>query len=120
MIISPLKFSGHRKLMSDNVQFEGELYILATDQGFINQPDLVWEKFNEVRSVSLHIFTLDMSSRSICNSSSPFVLSTCCLLCLIVSNSIKFTILYCCLPRCRTCLLHVLLPLIRLNSIMHY
>ncbi|MCD7452105.1 hypothetical protein HAX54_015022 [Datura stramonium] len=28
-------------------KFEGELYILATDQGFINQPDLVWEKFNE-------------------------------------------------------------------------
>lgn len=45
--------------MSTNVQFEGELYILATDQGFINQPDLVWEKFNEVRSVSFHIFTLD-------------------------------------------------------------
>nr|GMD96016.1 ubiquitin carboxyl-terminal hydrolase MINDY-2 [Ipomoea batatas] len=29
-------------------KFEGELYILATDQGFINQPDLVWEKLNEV------------------------------------------------------------------------
>lgn len=31
------------------MQFEGELYILATDQGYINQPDLVWEKLNEVR-----------------------------------------------------------------------
>jgi len=29
-------------------QFEGELYLLATDQGFMNQPDLVWEKLNEV------------------------------------------------------------------------
>nr|GMD94297.1 ubiquitin carboxyl-terminal hydrolase MINDY-2 [Ipomoea batatas] len=29
-------------------KFEGELYILATDQGFINQPELVWEKLNEV------------------------------------------------------------------------
>ncbi|KAI3756253.1 hypothetical protein L1987_56072 [Smallanthus sonchifolius] len=29
-------------------KFEGELYILATDQGYLNQPDLVWEKLNEV------------------------------------------------------------------------
>nr|XP_043628471.1 ubiquitin carboxyl-terminal hydrolase MINDY-1-like [Erigeron canadensis] len=29
-------------------KFEGELYILATDLGYINQPDLVWEKLNEV------------------------------------------------------------------------
>ncbi|KAJ9555261.1 hypothetical protein OSB04_009875 [Centaurea solstitialis] len=29
-------------------KFEGELYLLATDQGYINQPDLVWEKLNEV------------------------------------------------------------------------
>ncbi|KAL2524681.1 MINDY DUB domain-containing protein [Abeliophyllum distichum] len=28
--------------------YEGELYILSTDQGYINQPDLVWEKLNEV------------------------------------------------------------------------
>ncbi|OIT08866.1 hypothetical protein A4A49_05954, partial [Nicotiana attenuata] len=28
-------------------KFEGELYILATDQGYINQSDLVWEKLNE-------------------------------------------------------------------------
>ncbi|XP_031477739.1 uncharacterized protein LOC116248869 isoform X1 [Nymphaea colorata] len=27
---------------------EGQLYLLATDQGYINQPDLVWEKLNEV------------------------------------------------------------------------
>lgn len=29
-------------------KFDGQLYILATDQGYINQPDLVWEKLNEV------------------------------------------------------------------------
>ncbi|KAL9231055.1 hypothetical protein vseg_006323 [Gypsophila vaccaria] len=29
-------------------KFQGELYILATDQGYLNQPDLVWEKLNEV------------------------------------------------------------------------
>uniref|UniRef100_A0A2N9H9I8 MINDY deubiquitinase domain-containing protein n=1 Tax=Fagus sylvatica TaxID=28930 RepID=A0A2N9H9I8_FAGSY len=28
--------------------YDGELYLLATDQGYINQPDLVWEKLNEV------------------------------------------------------------------------
>lgn len=31
------------------LQYDGELYILATDQGYINQPDLVWEKLNEVK-----------------------------------------------------------------------
>lgn len=63
MIISPLlMFSGHTKLMSAYVQFEGELYILATDQGYINQSDLVWEKLNEVRSVSFHIFTLYLTN----------------------------------------------------------
>ncbi|KAH7549506.1 hypothetical protein JRO89_XS13G0042200 [Xanthoceras sorbifolium] len=30
-------------------KFDGELYLLATDQGYINQPDLVWEKLNEVK-----------------------------------------------------------------------
>ena len=30
------------------MQFEGELYLLATDQGYISQPDLVWEKLDEV------------------------------------------------------------------------
>ncbi|PKA60747.1 hypothetical protein AXF42_Ash006381 [Apostasia shenzhenica] len=29
-------------------KFNGELYLLVTDQGYINQPDLVWEKLNEV------------------------------------------------------------------------
>ncbi|CAM8901111.1 unnamed protein product [Rhodiola kirilowii] len=29
-------------------KYEGELYLLATDQGYITQPDLVWEKLNEV------------------------------------------------------------------------
>uniref|UniRef100_A0A7N0UQG4 MINDY deubiquitinase domain-containing protein n=1 Tax=Kalanchoe fedtschenkoi TaxID=63787 RepID=A0A7N0UQG4_KALFE len=29
-------------------KYDGELYLLATDQGYINQPDLVWEKLNEV------------------------------------------------------------------------
>lgn len=29
-------------------KYEGQLYLLATDQGYLNQPDLVWEKLNEV------------------------------------------------------------------------
>ncbi|KAG1359071.1 putative ubiquitin carboxyl-terminal hydrolase MINDY-1 [Cocos nucifera] len=29
-------------------KFNSELYLLATDQGYLNQPDLVWEKLNEV------------------------------------------------------------------------
>lgn len=29
-------------------KFNGELYLLVTDQGYMNQPDLVWEKLNEV------------------------------------------------------------------------
>ncbi|WOL18156.1 ubiquitin carboxyl-terminal hydrolase MINDY-2 [Canna indica] len=29
-------------------KFNGELYLLATDQGYMSQPDLVWEKLNEV------------------------------------------------------------------------
>ncbi|WOL13146.1 ubiquitin carboxyl-terminal hydrolase MINDY-2 [Canna indica] len=29
-------------------KFKGELYLLVTDQGYLNQPDLVWEKLNEV------------------------------------------------------------------------
>ncbi|KAJ3672427.1 hypothetical protein LUZ60_007148 [Juncus effusus] len=29
-------------------KYNGELYLLATDQGYIHQPDLVWEKLNEV------------------------------------------------------------------------
>ncbi|XP_068306001.1 uncharacterized protein [Pyrus communis] len=34
-------------------KFNGELYLLATDQGYINQPDLVWEKLNEVNGNTL-------------------------------------------------------------------
>ena len=30
------------------MQLGGQLYLLATDQGYINQPDLVWEKLDEV------------------------------------------------------------------------
>ncbi|KAG2397119.1 Gibberellin 2-beta-dioxygenase [Vigna angularis] len=33
--------------------YAGELYLLAIDQGYINQPDLVWEKLNEVNGDSL-------------------------------------------------------------------
>lgn len=34
-------------------KLEGELYLLATDQGYMNQPDLVWEKLNEVNGDTL-------------------------------------------------------------------
>ncbi|KAK9277291.1 hypothetical protein L1049_006831 [Liquidambar formosana] len=34
-------------------KFEDDLYLLATDQGYINQPDLVWEKLNEVNGDTL-------------------------------------------------------------------
>lgn len=34
-------------------KYEGQLYLLATDQGYINQPDLVWEKLNEVNGDTL-------------------------------------------------------------------
>lgn len=41
------------------LQYEGELYLLATDQGYLNQPDLVWEKLNEVWSkVNIIISTM--------------------------------------------------------------
>ncbi|KAL3499432.1 hypothetical protein ACH5RR_038525 [Cinchona calisaya] len=36
-------------------KFEGELYILVTDQGYINQPDLVWEKLNEVNGNTVYM-----------------------------------------------------------------
>ncbi|GLT78294.1 hypothetical protein SLA2020_498340 [Shorea laevis] len=36
-------------------KFEGKLYLLATDQGYLNQPDLVWEKLNEVNGNSLYM-----------------------------------------------------------------
>ncbi|KAG7036074.1 hypothetical protein SDJN02_02874, partial [Cucurbita argyrosperma subsp. argyrosperma] len=32
---------------------DGQLYLLATDQGYIHQPDLVWEKLNEVNGDTL-------------------------------------------------------------------
>ncbi|XP_024029064.1 uncharacterized protein LOC21405916 isoform X1 [Morus notabilis] len=34
-------------------KFNGELFLLATDQGYINQTDLVWEKLNEVNGDTL-------------------------------------------------------------------
>ncbi|CBI34769.3 unnamed protein product, partial [Vitis vinifera] len=34
-------------------KLDGDLYLLATDQGYINQPDLVWEKLNEVNGDSV-------------------------------------------------------------------
>lgn len=46
-----LSFVKNIQQISFHLQFEGELYLLATDQGYINQPDLVWEKLNEVKSV---------------------------------------------------------------------
>lgn len=42
--------------ISSYLQFNGELYLLATDQGYINQPDLVWEKLNEVNFVCFYPF----------------------------------------------------------------
>ncbi|KAH9721647.1 MINDY DUB domain-containing protein [Citrus sinensis] len=44
-------FSTMFKLLS--LPYDGELYLLATDQGYINQPDLVWEKLNEVNGDTL-------------------------------------------------------------------
>ncbi|XP_022958349.1 ubiquitin carboxyl-terminal hydrolase MINDY-1-like isoform X1 [Cucurbita moschata] len=34
-------------------KLDGQLYLLATDQGYIHQPDLVWEKLNEVNGDTL-------------------------------------------------------------------
>ena len=39
---------------------QGELYLLATDQGYINQPDLVWEKLNEVKQYCFMIFFIEI------------------------------------------------------------
>ncbi|RAL54655.1 hypothetical protein DM860_001783 [Cuscuta australis] len=36
-------------------KYEGQLYILATDQGYLNQPDLVWEKLNEVNGDTVFV-----------------------------------------------------------------
>lgn len=52
-------------------KFKGELYLLATDQGFMNQPDLVWEKLNEVNGDTLFVtsnfkeFRLESSANGI-------------------------------------------------------
>ncbi|KAL2902367.1 Ubiquitin carboxyl-terminal hydrolase MINDY-2 [Bienertia sinuspersici] len=49
-------------------KLEDELYLLATDQGYMNQPDLVWEKLNEVNGDTLFMtsnfkeFRLESSS----------------------------------------------------------
>ncbi|XP_076920763.1 uncharacterized protein LOC143581980 [Bidens hawaiensis] len=36
-------------------KLDGELYLLATDQGYISQPDLVWEKLNEVNGDTVYM-----------------------------------------------------------------
>ncbi|KAK1374438.1 ubiquitin carboxyl-terminal hydrolase MINDY-1-like [Heracleum sosnowskyi] len=36
-------------------KFGGQLYLLATDQGYINQPDLVWEMLNEVNGNTVFV-----------------------------------------------------------------
>lgn len=36
-------------------KYEGQLYILATDQGYLNQPELVWEKLNEVNGDTVFV-----------------------------------------------------------------
>ncbi|GJX65731.1 ubiquitin carboxyl-terminal hydrolase MINDY-1 isoform X1 [Tanacetum coccineum] len=36
-------------------KYEGELYLLATDQGYIRQPDLVWEKLDEVNGNTVYM-----------------------------------------------------------------
>ncbi|KAL6550052.1 hypothetical protein OROMI_020540 [Orobanche minor] len=38
-------------------KYEGELYILATDQGFIDQPDLTWEKLTEVNGDTVYMMS---------------------------------------------------------------
>ncbi|KAL2532902.1 Protein of unknown function (DUF544) [Abeliophyllum distichum] len=43
------------KQVERNHKYEGELYILSTDQGYINQPDLVWEKLNEVNGDTVYM-----------------------------------------------------------------
>ncbi|KAJ0906877.1 putative MINDY deubiquitinase [Helianthus annuus] len=48
-------FSLQDGLKERELCFEGELYLLATDQGYINQPDLVWEKLNEVNGDTVYM-----------------------------------------------------------------
>ncbi|KAL2514192.1 hypothetical protein Fot_28163 [Forsythia ovata] len=38
-----------------SIQSTSELYILSTDQGYINQQDLVWEKMNEVNGDTVYM-----------------------------------------------------------------
>ncbi|PWA85854.1 hypothetical protein CTI12_AA145700 [Artemisia annua] len=45
----------HNNHFNTMFKFEGELYILATDQGYLNQPDLVWEKLNEVNGDTVFV-----------------------------------------------------------------
>ncbi|XP_057520094.1 uncharacterized protein LOC130800523 [Amaranthus tricolor] len=51
-------------------KLNGELYLLATDQGYMTQPDLVWEKLNEVNGDTLFMtsnfeeFKLESGSNS--------------------------------------------------------
>jgi hypothetical protein len=39
------------------MQYNGSLYLLATDQGFISQTDLVWQKLDEV-CLTISVFVL--------------------------------------------------------------
>eukprot|EP00249_Psilotum_nudum_P008131 c21062_g1_i1 orf=1-2163(-) len=49
-------------------KYNGDLYLLVTDQGYLNQPDLVWEKLHEVHGDSVFVtgsfsvFQVDQSS----------------------------------------------------------
>lgn len=51
-------------------KYEGALYILATDQGYYNQPNLVWEKLSEIEGDNqfstgdFHIFHVENGPRS--------------------------------------------------------
>jgi hypothetical protein len=39
-------------------RYEGQLYILVTDQGYLHQPGLVWEKLSAVRPVCIYSFVV--------------------------------------------------------------
>lgn len=60
-------FPKHQSIdhISSYLQFNGELYLLATDQGYINQPDLVWEKLNEVNFVCFYPFWYEWLSSTV-------------------------------------------------------
>lgn len=40
------------------LQYNGSLYLLATDQGFISQTDLVWQKLDEVCLILCYVIVL--------------------------------------------------------------